>query len=282
MSILYIILTYIILINIIAFAMYGVDKRRAIKNKWRVSESALIMVCVLGGSVGGIIGIKLFHHKTRHRKFTIGVPLILIMQMLAVLILSGTFFINLYIENYSGEYIGVPDKTVDAIIVPGAKVYGDSVSVVLAKRLDEGVRLYKGGLAKKIIVTGDHGTIAYDEVNAMRDYLTRRGVAKEDVFMDHAGFDTYSSMYRAKEVFKVKSTVVTSQNYHNVRAIYIGRKLGIEVYASDAEDVYIGRLAPYREYAARVKAFFEVMIKKEPKYLGEPIPVSGSGLATEG
>lgn len=282
MTILYIILIYLLLINLTAFAMYGIDKRRAIKDKWRISEFALIMVCLIGGSIGGLMGMKVFRHKTKHKKFTIGVTFILTLHLLAVLAVGACFGINAYIEKYAEPYLTVPEKQVDAIIIPGARVYRGGVSVVLAERLDEGVRLYKSGAAPKIIVTGDHGTTGYDEVNTMRDYLVSEGIAKEDIFMDHAGFDTYSSMYRARDIFEVKSCIVTSQNYHNIRAVYIGRKLGMDVYASAAKDIYIGRLAPCRELGARVKAFIDVMRGRVPKYLGETIPVSGSGLLTEG
>ncbi len=279
--ILRILAVYIIIINTAAYIMYGADKRRAEKNKWRLSEKSLFAVCLLGGTVGGMLGMKVFRHKTKHLKFKIGLPALFILQLCltALLFISA---VNIHIENYSKPYLCLPEYSVEAIIVPGARVHNDSVSAVLAARLDAAAELYFQKTAPKILVTGDHGTKYYDEVSAMRKYLVEKGVPEEDIFMDHAGFDTYSSMYRARDIFMIHSAVVTSQNYHNIRAVYIGRKLGTDVFAYAAEDVYIGRLAPYREAFARVKAFWEVNTGQKPKYLGEPIPVSGDGRVTAG
>lgn len=276
-----IILLYLLIINITAYVLYYIDKERAKHNKWRISENTLIILCMFGGSVGAMLAMKVFRHKTKHIKFKFGVPAILAVQLILT-VSAGVLGVNMYINSFSKQYMTLPENSVDAIIVPGARVHGENVSSVLAKRLDKAVSLYKNNVAPKIIVTGDHGTDGYDEVNAMRAYLTDNGVRIEDIFMDHAGFDTYSSMYRARDIFMVKSTVVTSQNYHNIRAVYIGRKLGMEVYGSAAEDVYIGRLAFLRETAARVKAFFDVKFDRKPKFLGESIPVSGDGRVTEG
>lgn len=276
-----ILLFYVIIINIISYIMYGADKRRAEKGKWRLSEKALISVCALGGSVGGMIGMRTFRHKTKHLKFKIGLPVLFLLQLcLAALLFAAA--VNIHIENYAKPYLHIPEYGVDAIIVPGARVHKEAVSNVLAARLDAAVRLYNQKTAPKIIVTGDHAAKDYDEVNAMRKYLMESGVPEEDIFMDHAGFDTYSSMYRARDVFMVKSAVVTSQSYHNIRAVYVGRSLGLDVYAYAAKDVYIGRVAPYREVLARAKTFVDVKIGRKPKYLGETIPVSGDGRVTEG
>lgn len=77
---------YIILINLAAFIMFGADKARAVRGKWRISEAALIVSALLGGSVGALAGMRVFHHKTKHRKFTIGVPVILVLQIVFVLL----------------------------------------------------------------------------------------------------------------------------------------------------------------------------------------------------
>ncbi|MCX7714381.1 MAG: YdcF family protein [Clostridia bacterium] len=206
-----------------------------------------------------------------------------IIILAGISVIAAVIFINLHIEKSMEKYMMESDiPVVDAIIIPGSKVYGDTVSYVLAARLDKGFELYKSGVSSKIIVTGDHGKTNYDEVNAMRKYLMNKGVPREDIFMDHAGFDTYSSMYRARDVFLVKSAVVASQRYHNIRAVYIGRALGLETYGAEAKDVYMGRIQFVRELFARVKAFMETQITKpKPKYLGEPIPVWGDGSLTD-
>lgn len=72
---------YLILMNLIAFALYGIDKRRAKQGAWRISEYTLLLVALLGGSLGALLGMRYFRHKTRHRKFRYGVPLILLLQL---------------------------------------------------------------------------------------------------------------------------------------------------------------------------------------------------------
>lgn len=173
----------------------------------------------------------------------------------------------------------------DAIIILGAYVFPDGkVSDMLGDRLNYGLQLYNEGKAPKIIVTGDHGRINYDEVNTMRKYLQERGVKREDIFMDHAGFNTYESMYRARDIFTVKKAIIVTQNFHLIRALYIAEELKIEAYgvASDPR-VYLGIQYNYtREIGASVKAFFQAgVIRPEPTFLGDKIPVWGNGIMTD-
>lgn len=142
----------------------------------------------------------------------------------------------------------------DVAIVLGAKVLSNgSPSTVLADRLDTGIQLYKSGRVKKLLFTGDHGQTNYDEVNNMRRYAVSKGVPEKDIFMDHAGFSTYDSMYRARDIFLVNKAVILTQEFHLPRSLYI----------------------------ARVKAFLQLSINMKPKYLGPAIPISGDGRATK-
>jgi vancomycin permeability regulator SanA len=154
---------------------------------------------------------------------------------------------------------------------------------MLADRLDFGVKLYKNDKAPKILVSGDHGTKGYDEVNAMREYLLKKGVPSADIFMDHAGFDTYDSAYRARDVFLIKKAIFVSQDFHIVRAVYIGRQLGLQVYgvASDPREYAGIEYNKLREVLSRIKAVLDTeILKSKPKFLGEPIPVWGNGEVT--
>lgn len=181
--------------------------------------------------------------------------------------------------------IVTPDAVADVpvVIVPGASVLRDGQpSDVLADRLLAAIDLYRAGKAKKILVSGDHGQDSYDEVNAMRRYLLERGVAPEDIFLDHAGFDTYDTMYRAWHVFGITDAVVASQTFHLPRALYIGTQLGMTVqgvaaqrqrYVKDAEFAF-------RERFANVKAYVDVAFGSESAYLGEVIDISGDGRVT--
>jgi vancomycin permeability regulator SanA len=175
----------------------------------------------------------------------------------------------------------------DAVIVPGARVYADgSVSPMLADRLDTAVALYRARKAPRILVSGDHGTGSYDEVNAMRRYLEGHGVPAEHIFMDHAGFTTYDTLYRARDVFGVRRAVVVTQRFHLTRSLFVADALGL-----DAEGVVADR-RPYtlaslvrsnvREVGARVKAAVQSLATPRPRYLGPRIPIEGDGRVTRG
>ena len=78
---------YLFAINIVSFFLYGIDKYKAKKNKWRISEATLLMIAVIGGSIGAWVGMRLWHHKTMHKKFKYGIPVIIIMQIALVVYL---------------------------------------------------------------------------------------------------------------------------------------------------------------------------------------------------
>ena len=170
----------------------------------------------------------------------------------------------------------------DCILVLGAGVKEDSPSDMLRDRLDTAIELYKKGIAPKLLMSGDHGSADYDEVNVMKNYAIEQGVPSEDIFMDHAGFSTYESMYRAREIFGAGRVVVVSQKYHLYRALYIGRSFGMDVCGvnADLRDYKHEFYREAREFAARFKDFFYCIFKPEPSYLGEPIALTGSGDVT--
>jgi SanA protein len=154
---------------------------------------------------------------------------------------------------------------------------------MLADRVITGVLLYKEKKVDKLLMTGDHGLVDYDEVNAMRVYAESLGVPAEDIFMDHAGFNTYESMYRAKDVFQVDSALIVTQRYHLPRAVYIARAFGLNAYGVGADrQLYAGmEYYTFREALARGKAFLQVnLIRPEPRFLGAAIPIDGDGRAT--
>ncbi len=207
--------------------------------------------------------------------------------ILFLLFLVGIFYvfgINSYVKNsVKGKILEensidtIPQ--VDCILVLGAGVWESGPSPMLRDRLEKGIELYQQGVAPKLLMSGDHGRKDYDEVNAMKEYAIEQGVPSQDIFMDHAGFSTYESIYRAKEIFQVKTMIIVTQEYHLYRALYIAKKLGIEVYGVPAQKiVYSGQTArELREILARNKDFINCMIKPKPTYLGESIPVSGNG-----
>lgn len=208
--------------------------------------------------------------------------------ILVLFLVCYVLFINQYVQKIGSEYISKVENVpkCDAILVLGARVYADgNVSLMLNDRLITGYELYRSGKAPKIIVSGDHGNKDYDEVNAMKSFLMEKGVPAEDIFMDHAGFSTYESIYRARDVFEVEKMIIASQYYHLMRAIFIARELGVEAYGvSSDKHIYYGVMLKnqLREILARNKDFITAkIIKPLPKYLGEVIPVTGDGRITD-
>ncbi len=193
--------------------------------------------------------------------------------------------INFYIVKSSEKYILDIQKAgegYDCVLVLGCGVWGDRPSHMLEDRLLVGIELCKNGASEKLLMSGDHGRDEYDEVNVMKKFATDRGLDSEDVFMDHAGFSTYESMYRARDIFKAKKVLIVTQEYHLYRAIFVARRLGLEAYGvtSDLRD-YGGQVfRDIREILARNKDMIYTIIKPEPTYLGEAIPVQGDGNAT--
>ena len=168
------------------------------------------------------------------------------------------------------------------IIVLGGGINGDKPSPLLEDRLNKAIELYFTGIAPKIIMSGDHGSDEHDEVNVMKNYAISKGVPSEDIFMDHAGFSTYDTMYRAKYVFGVKKAIIVTQEYHLFRSIYIANKLGINAYGVPAYKnkrkwpIY----REIREVLARDKDFFKCIFKPSSKYTGEKIDITSDGNIT--
>lgn len=196
--------------------------------------------------------------------------------------------INAFVKDSTKELILTSQQAaaltdVDCILVLGCLVKSDGVpSDMLHDRLQRGVELYNLGAAPKILMTGDHGRDDYDEVDAMKRFAVEAGVPSENVFMDHAGFSTYESMYRARDIFQAKKILIVTQEYHLYRAIYIAESLGLEAYGVAADyRSYSGQLSrDVREMLARVKDFGTSLFQPKPTFLGEAIPIWGDGNLT--
>lgn len=211
---------------------------------------------------------------------------LMIFLALAILGAAAVFLINSHMKSVAAPKILTAEQAaeledVDCILVLGCRVYNSGApSPMLEDRLLQGIDLYERGAASKLLMSGDHGQEEYDEVNNMKQYAIDKGVPSEDIFMDHAGFSTYESMYRARDIFSTKKVIIVTQEYHLYRAIYIAEKLGLEAYgvASDLRP-YSGRqiAREAREILARVKDFCTTIIQPKPTYLGDVIPIWGSG-----
>ena len=204
-----------------------------------------------------------------------------------VLMLLGFIAVNLYIKGSVKGRILTQEEAAeleaDCILVLGAGVWENGKpSQMLADRLNQGIELYNTGASDRLLMSGDHGRVGYDEVNVMKDYAIARGIPSGHIFMDHAGFSTYESMYRARDIFKAKKVIIVTQRYHMYRALYTARALGLDAYgvASDPWEYSGQRYRELREFAARMKDFWYTIVKPKPTYLGDTIPVYGDGDVT--
>ena len=205
---------------------------------------------------------------------------IVVIFIIVIIIICINFYIKISTKNQiikENDYTNLSD--VDCIIILGAGIRRGKPSPMLEDRLLEGIKLYQNNISNKIIMSGDHGKKEYDEVNIMKGYVIEKGIPSQDVFMDHAGFSTYESIYRAKAIFGVKKAIIVTQTYHLYRALYIANKLGLEAYGVNSDKrQYVGaEYREMREILARNKDFIKCIFKPEPTYLGESIPIDGNG-----
>ena len=217
--------------------------------------------------------------------------IIVILVLLFVVAATAAFLVDSFVKAKAKERIITAEEATqisdaDCIIVLGCRVWSDNTpSAMLSDRLKRGVELYKAGAAPKLLMSGDHGREDYDEVNVMRKYAEEEGVDSKDIFTDHAGFSTYETMYRAKEVFKAKKVIIVTQSYHLYRAVYDAEKLGLEAVGVVSYERDYDSKQPYRdvrEIAARCKDFIYCIFKPKPTYLGEVIPINGDGEMSRG
>ncbi|MDD3174330.1 MAG: ElyC/SanA/YdcF family protein [Herbinix sp.] len=219
------------------------------KTKSRIKQILLLLICL------GILGVIILLSMNSHIKASVK---------------------NQIITSEDARML----NDVDCILVLGAGIWeNNEPSPMLEDRIKLGIELYKAGVSECLLMSGDHGRIDYDEVNVMKQYAIDAGVPSEDIFMDHAGFSTYESLYRARDIFEVDKMIIVTQKYHMYRAIYVGKGLGLDVYGvtSDPRQYAGQNKREAREILARVKDFFYVVAKPKPTYLGETIPVSGNG-----
>ncbi len=210
------------------------------------------------------------------------------MHQLLTLLKRGTIFgialivlivmdITLESYRYSTTDEKLLPKTQTALVLGAGLLTNGKLSPIFKDRIDTAISLYKKGKVSTILVSGDDGTTTHNEVNPAREYLLTQGVPGGDIFLDHAGFDTYSSMYRARVVFRVESATIVTQSFHLPRSLFIARRLGINAYGIPADQHPYSFKNNIREVLADIKAFFNVMYKRIPKYLGEEIPITENG-----
>jgi SanA protein len=201
-----------------------------------------------------------------------------LVTLLVVLVIGANAYILLSTDGEAtGDVADVPPAEV--AIVPGALVNAKGhMSGMLADRVKEASLLWHAGKVKKILVSGDHGSWEYDEPDTMRKALVRDGVTPSDIFEDHAGFNTWATMVRARQIFNVRNAVVVTQGFHMPRALYMAEEVGIHATGLLADQHhwgYQGERSEVREVFARVKALWET-VTDEPAMGGKRIPIQTS------
>ena len=229
----------------------------------------------------------------KEKKFDRAKTLKLIKIITVTVLLASIFAVavaNIIVIASANPYIVSFDEAaalgdIDCIIVLGAGLKADgSPSNLLYERILCGAELYLANASERLLLSGDHSRADYNEVGAMKSYMLERDIEAGAVFTDHAGFDTYDTMYRAKEIFKAKRVIIVTQGFHLSRAVFIANALGLDAYGVDCDTGRYGRNIKndLREIAARPKYLLDAIFKPEPKYLGEAIPIWEDASATDG
>ena len=170
----------------------------------------------------------------------------------------------------------IPFNRVGLILGTSKKIRGGAPNPYYTYRIQATVALFKSGKIEYVLVSGDNGTIYYNEPTTIQKDLVKEGIPKEKIYLDYAGFRTLDSMVRAKEVFGLDSVTVISQKFHNERAIYLADRRGLVTIGFNARDVsgQQGYKVHFREYLARVKVFIDVFFNTQPKFYGEKIKIN--------
>lgn len=206
-----------------------------------------------------------------------------------IVLIAFVVTVNLVVVNATKSQIvtaeSLENADYDCILVLGAGVRTDgSPSYMLEDRIKTSITLSSVNAAPVLLMSGDHSRVDYDEVNCMKDYAVHAGISSDKIFLDHAGFSTYDSIYRARDVFGAKKIVIVTQEYHLYRALYIAKSLGVEAVGVSADlRTYRGQsIHDAREMLARTKDVFFTWFKPKPVYLGDPIDLTGDAAQTNG
>ncbi|MDV7140189.1 ElyC/SanA/YdcF family protein [Maribacter sp. TH_r10] len=177
-------------------------------------------------------------------------------------------------KTYSG-LTAIPKNKVGLVLGTAKKLVGGQPNPYYSNRIHATVELYKANKIEFVLVSGDNGTIYYNEPSTIKKDLVAEGIPSERIFLDYAGFRTLDSMVRANVVFGLDNVTVISQKFHNERAIYIANQKGLNAIGYNAEDISRkqGLKVQLREYLARVKVFIDLLMKTEPKFYGNPIEI---------
>ncbi len=196
------------------------------------------------------------------------------------LILSVIYSSNYYISKFAqyktfDTIVDIKSEKVGLLLGTSKYIRGGGINLYFKYRIDAAVMLFASRKISYILVSGDNSLISYNEPITMQRELLKRGIPADRIYLDYAGFRTLDSVIRAKEVFGLNSAIVISQRFHNERAIYLAENYGLNLVGFNARgNKNISFTTRWREYFARVRAFFDTTFNVSPKFLGERIIIS--------
>ena len=206
--------------------------------------------------------------------------LISLLLMLTVAVLAAIYICNKTIENRAkgklySDVQAVPFNKVGLLLGTTKYIPGGGINPYYQYRIDAAAKLVKGGKVKYIVASGDNSTKQYNEPQEMKEDLMKEGIDSSRIYLDYAGFRTFDSMIRLREIFGQDSVTVISQPFHNKRALYIASREGITAVGFNARDVdkEQGARVMSRELLARVKVFVDYLVGEDPKFLGEKVVI---------
>jgi len=204
-----------------------------------------------------------------------------IFKFFLLLFVAGIIFIawaNYSIKNESASLVSynikdVPEAKTALLLGTGKTLSNGMPNAYFYNRIKAATDLYKSGKIQYIIVSGDNSSKDYNEPEDMQFALVQQGVPQDRIILDHAGFRTLDSVVRAKDIFGQTKIVIISQKFHNERAVFLAQKNGMKAFGYNAEDVnkYAGLKTNIREYLAKAKAYWDLLLGVEPKFGGEKI-----------
>ena len=202
-----------------------------------------------------------------------------VLSALGIICFLGSLWANVHVKSHAEKKMfdqanKIPKNKVGLVLGTSKYRVSGGVNEYFKFRMDAAYQLYRSNKVDRLIVSGDNHKKGYNEPKQMKDYLIDLGVKEDHIYLDYAGFRTFDSMIRAKEIFGQDTLTIISQKFHNERAIFICESIGVEAVAYNAEMPYFTKRMRIREYLAKCKAVLDIyLLRTKPKFLGEKIEI---------
>ena len=208
------------------------------------------------------------------KKYRIILLILVLTPFLMVLVCNTIIEWSTSDKTYS-DVNSIPKNKVGLVLGTSSRLVEGGVNPYYANRIEATITLFNAGKIDFVLVSGDNGSIYYNEPNTIKKDLIKGGIPEEKIFLDYAGFRTLDSVVRAKEIFGLSEATIISQEFHNERAIYLAGHKGLDAIGFNAKDISGGEALKvhFREYFARVKVFVDLALNTQPRFYGEKIEI---------